>query len=138
MSLRNRVALVTGGSRGIGRGIAVGLAQNGARVAIAYRSNKAAAQQTLRQLQAIGVECVAVETDISDPARAEQLVKTVVERFGRLDIVVNNVGDFRWGTVAETTLEEWQGIFSSNLLTCFIRNPRGAAAHAQGPLGTHH
>lgn len=118
MSLRNRVALVTGGSRGIGRGIAVGLAQNGARVAIAYRSNKPAAQQTLRQLQAIGVECVAVETDISDPARAEQLVKTVADRFGRLDIVVNNVGDFRWGTVSESSLEEWQGIVSSNLLTC--------------------
>jgi len=117
MSLRNRVALVTGGSRGIGRGIAVGLAQNGARVAIAYRSNKPAAQQTLRQLQAIGVECVAVETDISDPVRAEQLVKTVVDRFGRLDVVVNNVGDFRWGTVAESSLEDWQGIFSSNLMT---------------------
>ncbi len=118
MSLRNRVALVTGGSRGIGRGIAVGLAQNGARVAIAYRSNKPAAQQTLRLLQAIGVECVAVETDISDPTRAEQLVKTVADRFGRLDIVVNNVGDFRWGTVSESSLEDWQGIFSSNLLTC--------------------
>jgi 3-oxoacyl-[acyl-carrier protein] reductase len=117
MSLRNRVALVTGGSRGIGRGIATRLGQNGARVAIAYRSNKAAAQQTLRQIQAVGVECVAVETDISDPARAEQLVKTVVERFGRLDIVVNNVGDFRWGTVSESSLEDWQGIFSSNLLT---------------------
>lgn len=117
MSLRNRVALVTGGSRGIGRGIAARLAQNGARVAIAYRSNKAAAQQTLRQLQASGTECVAVETDISDAARAEELVKTIVERFGRVDIVVNNVGDFRWGTVAETTLEDWQGIFSSNLLT---------------------
>jgi 3-oxoacyl-[acyl-carrier protein] reductase len=117
MSLRNRVALVTGGSRGIGRGIAIRLGQDGARVAIAYRSNKAAAQQTLRQIQAVGVECVAVETDISDPARAGQLVKTVVERFGRLDIVVNNVGDFRWGTVSESSLEDWQGIFSSNLFT---------------------
>jgi 3-oxoacyl-[acyl-carrier protein] reductase len=117
MTLRNRVALVTGGSRGIGRGIAARLARDGARIAIAYRSNKAAAQQTLRQLQANGAECVAVETDISDPARAEQLVKTVVERFGRVDVVVNNVGDFRWGSVAETTLEDWNGIFSSNLLT---------------------
>jgi 3-oxoacyl-[acyl-carrier protein] reductase len=117
MTLRNRVALVTGGSRGIGRGIAVRLAQNGARVAIAYRSNKAAAQQTLRQLQATGVECVAVETDVSDPGRAEQLVKTVVERFGRVDVMVNNVGDFRWGTVSESTLTEWNGIFSSNLQT---------------------
>src|SRR5215475_5424446 len=107
MSLRNRVALVTGGCRGIGRGIAVRLAQDGARIAIAYCSNKGAAQQTLRLLQSIGVDCVAVDTDLSDPVRAEQMVKTVADRFGRLDVVVNNVGDFRWGTVAESTLEEW-------------------------------
>src|SRR5437660_2607547 len=96
MSLRNRVALITGGSRGIGRGIAVKLAQDGARVAIAYRSNKTAAQQTLRQLQLTGADCVAVETDINDAARSEDLLRTVVDRFGRLDVLVNNVGDFRW------------------------------------------
>jgi 3-oxoacyl-[acyl-carrier protein] reductase len=117
MSLRNRVALVTGGSRGIGRGIAVRLAQEGARVAIAYRVNKAAAQQTLRQLQTGGADCVAVETDITDAPRAEHLVRTVAERFGRVDVVVNNVGDFRWGTLAETSLEDWQSIFASNLMT---------------------
>jgi 3-oxoacyl-[acyl-carrier protein] reductase len=117
MSLRDRVALVTGGSRGIGRGIAVRLARDGARVAIAYRSNKVAAQQTLRQLQTSGADCVAVETDISDAARAEQLLRTVAERFGRIDIVVNNVGDFRWGTLAESSLQDWQNIFSSNLMT---------------------
>ncbi len=115
MSLRNRVALITGGSRGIGKGISMRLAQDGARIAIAYRSNKAAAQQALRQLQASGADCVAVETDISDASRAEQLIKTVADRFGRLDIVVNNVGDFRWGTLAESSLEDWQSIFSSNL-----------------------
>jgi len=115
MALRNRVALVTGGSRGIGRGISMRLAKDGARIAIAYRSNKAAAQQVLRQLQASGADCVAVETDISDAPRAEQLIKAVVDRFGRLDIVVNNVGDFRWGTLAESSLEDWQSIFSSNL-----------------------
>jgi NAD(P)-dependent dehydrogenase (short-subunit alcohol dehydrogenase family) len=105
MSLQNRVALVTGGSRGIGRGIAVKLAQDGARVAIAYRSNKVAAQQTLRLLQERGADCVAVETDINDAARSEDLLRTVVDRFGRIDIVVNNVGDFRWGTLAESSLE---------------------------------
>jgi 3-oxoacyl-[acyl-carrier protein] reductase len=117
MSLRNRVALITGGSRGIGKGIALRLAQDGARVAIAYRSNKGAAQQTLRQLQTSGADCVAVETDIGDPALAEQLVRTVVDRFGRLDVVVNNVGDFRWGTVGESSLEDWQRVFTSNLMT---------------------
>ncbi len=116
MSLRNRVALITGGSRGIGRGIAVRLAKDGARVAIAYRTNKAAAQQTLLQLQANGADCVAVETDVTDAARAEQLVRTVVERFGRIDVMVNNVGDFRWGTLAESSLEDWQNIFLSRSL----------------------
>jgi 3-oxoacyl-[acyl-carrier protein] reductase len=128
MSLRNRVALVTGGSRGIGRGIAVRLGKDGARVAIAYRSNKAAAQQSLRMLQAGGADCVAVETDISDASRAEQLIKTVVDRFGRLDIVVNNVGDFRWGTLAESSLEDWQSIFSSNLLSVLFVS-RAALPH---------
>src|SRR5229473_3703690 len=117
MSLRNRVALVTGGSRGIGRGLALRLAQDGVRMAIAYRSNKVAAQQTLRQLQANGTDCVAVETDITDAGRCDQLTKTVVDRFGRVDIIVNNVGDFRWGTLAESSLQDWQSIFTSNLLT---------------------
>ena len=128
MSLRNRVALVTGGSRGIGRGIAVRLAQDGARVAIAYRSNKAAAQQTLLQIQSSGADCVAVETDITDASRAEQLVRTVVERFGRIDIIVNNVGDFRWGTVGESSLEDWQSIFTSNLMTVLYMS-RAALPH---------
>src|SRR5260370_7503201 len=117
MSLRNRVALITGGSRGIGRGIAVHLAKDGARVAIAYRSNKAAAQQTLLQLQASGADCVAVETDITDAPRAEQLLRTVVDRFGRIDVVVNNVGDFRWGALPEPSLAHCHTIFSSTLLT---------------------
>ena len=119
MPLRDRVALVTGGSRGIGRGIALRLAQNGARIAIAYRSNKAAAQESLRQMQRVGADCVAVETDISEPARAEQLIKTVGDRFGRLDILVNNVGHFGWGTLSESTVEDWQEIFDSNVRTVF-------------------
>src|SRR5260370_22279192 len=117
MSLSDRVALVTGGIRGIGRGLAVKLARDGGRIAIACRSTKAAAQQTLRQLQASGADCVAVETDITDAGRCDQLIKTVADRFGRLDIVVNNVGDFRWGTLAESTLQDWQNIFTSNLNT---------------------
>jgi 3-oxoacyl-[acyl-carrier protein] reductase len=119
MSLRNRVAVVTGGTRGIGRGIALGLAGEGARIALVYRANKAAAQMALRQLQAVGADCVAVETDITEPARAEQLVKTVADRYGRIDILVNNVGEFRWGTLAESSVEDWTGIFDSNVTTVF-------------------
>jgi NAD(P)-dependent dehydrogenase (short-subunit alcohol dehydrogenase family) len=119
MLLRNRVAVVTGGSRGIGRGIALRLAQEGARVAVAYRANKAAAQMALRQMQAAGADCVAVETDVSQTGRAEQLIQTVAERYGRIDVLVNNVGDFRWGTLAESSVEEWKSIFDSNVTTVF-------------------
>src|SRR6516162_5212492 len=117
MSLRNRVALITGGTRGIGKGIALGLAREGARIAIVYRANKAAAQAALRELQAVGADCVAVETDITESARADQLVKTVADRYGRLDVLVNNVGEFRWGTLADSSVEEWTGIFESNVTT---------------------
>jgi len=120
MSLRNRVAVVTGGTRGIGRGIALKLASQGARIALAYRANKAAAQMALRQLQAVGADCVAVETDLSQSGRAEQLVKTVADRYGRIDVLVNNVGDFRWGTLAESSPEEWKSIFDSNVSTVFL------------------
>ena len=119
MSLRNRVAVVTGGTRGIGRGIALGLARQGAKIALVYRANKAAAQMALRDLQAVGADCVAVETNIADPARADQLIKTVADRYGRIDVLVNNVGDFRWGTLAESSVDEWSSIFDSNVMTVF-------------------
>lgn len=117
MSLRNRVAVITGGTRGIGKGIAMQLARDGARIALAYRTNKAAAQTALRQLQAMGSDCVAVETNIIEPPRAEQLIKTVADRYGRVDVLVNNVGEFRWGTLVESSLQEWTGIFDSNVMT---------------------
>ena len=117
MGLRNRVALVTGGSRGIGKGIATRLAKEGASVAIAYKSNKGAAQLALRQLQALGSDCVAVETDITHAGRAEQLIRTVTDRYGRIDVLVNNVGDFKWGTLSESSIEDWENIFNSNLMT---------------------
>jgi 3-oxoacyl-[acyl-carrier protein] reductase len=135
MSLRNRVAVVTGGTRGIGRGIAVKLALDGARVAIAYRANKAAAQAALRQLQAVGADCVAVETDITQAARAEQLVQTVADRYGRVDILVNNVGDFRWGMLAESSLEEWKSIFDSNVSTVFYMCRAGLPLMRKGRWG---
>lgn len=115
----DRVALVTGGSRGIGKGVALGLARVGARVAIAYRSNKAAAESALRQIQASGAQCLAVEADVTNSASVQSLADSVAKRFGRLDILVNNVGEFNWRPVFETTHEEWHAILASNLLSVF-------------------
>lgn len=119
MKLRQRVALVTGGTRGIGKGITFGLAREGARLAVTYRKNKVAAQNTLRELQARGAEAFAVESDVTDAAKVNFLFEKVMERYGRIDILVNNVGDFRWKMVADTTPEEWQGILVSNLWSVF-------------------
>jgi 3-oxoacyl-[acyl-carrier protein] reductase len=117
--LRDRTALITGGSRGIGKGIAQGLAREGVRIAISYRSSKTAAQNTLRSLQASGVECFAVEADATDPAKVQFLVEKVLEKFGRIDILVNNVGDFNWKPVAESSIQEWQEVVASNLFSVF-------------------
>jgi len=120
VSFRQRVALVTGGSRGIGRGIALALAREGARLAIAYRSNKSAAQNTLRELHALGSECFGIEADVTDAPSVSLLIERALERFGRLDILVNNVGDFRWKPVVDMTAAEWTEIIASNLASVFL------------------
>lgn len=119
MPLRGRVALITGGSRGIGRGIAEGLAREGVRVAISYRNNKSAAQTTLKHLQEAGVESLAVEADATEEAQVNVMIGKVQERFGRLDILVNNVGEFNWKPVLESSREEWEDIIASNLYSVF-------------------
>lgn len=119
LQLRQKVALVTGGTRGIGKGIAMSLAAEGARLCVAYRTNRPTAQNALRELQVRGAEAFAVQADVTEPSKAQFLVDTVVERYGRLDILVNNVGEFRWRTVAESTVEEWKEILASNLHSVF-------------------
>ena len=119
MSLRQRCALITGGTRGIGKGIALSLAREGVRIAISYRTNKGAAQNTLRQIQSLGAECFAVEADATDSDKVQFLADTAAERFGRLDILVNNVGTFYWKGVVETTHEEWQRVVASNLFSTY-------------------
>ncbi len=117
MSLKNRVALVTGASRGIGKEIALTLGGAGARVAVSYRTNKLGAQKVVDALHAAGAEGLAVSTDVTDPARTKNLIESIVGHFGRLDILVNSVGDFEWKPVMETTIEEWKAILASNLLS---------------------
>ncbi len=119
MAFRNRVALVTGASRGIGKEIALALGRAGLRVAVAFRTNKLGAQKVLSDLRAVGAEGLALATDVTDPARVKDLIETVAKQFGRLDVLVNNVGDFVWKPVLESTVEEWNSIIASNLFSVF-------------------
>ena len=107
MSLKGNVALVTGGSRGIGRAVCVELARRGAAVAVNYAGNSAAAEETVQLCRALGVEAEAFQADVADPAACDGLIAAVKERFGRLDILVNNAGIARDGllmTAKEETL----------------------------------
>lgn len=119
MSLRNRVALVTGASRGIGKEIALTLGRAGVRVAVSYRTNKLGAQKVANELRALGVEGFAIPTDVTDAQRVQELIESVFKHFGRLDILVNNVGDFEWKPVVDSTVEEWDAVLASNLYSVF-------------------
>lgn len=117
LTLIHRVALITGAARGLGRGVALSLAREGARIAFCYRSNRAAAQNTLRQIQACGVEVLAVHADVTKPDHARKLVESTLKQFRRIDVLINNVGEFGWRPLNESTIEEWEHILASNLLS---------------------
>lgn len=119
MPLVNRVALITGGGRGLGKGIALSLASEGMRLALCYRGNRTAAQRTARQVQTRGAEALLLQADVTKPAQAEKVVTGTTQHYGRLDVLVNNVGEFGWGPVIESSVAEWERIITSNLLSVF-------------------
>ena len=118
MQLKNKVVLVTGASRGIGRAVALSFAEQGALVALNYHINLEAAEKTLRELP--GGPHALFCADISLPSQVEILVKNVVERFDRLDVLVNNAGVFTAHPVQDTGypewLDHWQQTLNTNLL----------------------
>ena len=116
LSLVGRVAVVTGGSRGIGRAIAERLAEAGARVIINYRSDEAAAAEAVREITLqYNVEAAAVQSDVCDVSGAERLVKETMEKFGRLDILVCNAGIWEGAAVEDISEELWERVIDVNL-----------------------
>ena len=115
MSLKGNVALVTGGSRGIGRAICVELARQGAAVAVNYAGNSAAAEETVQLCRALGVEAETFRADVADPAACDALTAAVKERFGRLDILVNNAGIARDGLLMTAKEEDFSQTLDTNL-----------------------
>ena len=118
MSLKGKVALVTGGAQGIGKAIAVKLAQQGADVAIAD-VNIDLAQTVLTEMKSWGVTAVAFKVDVSDFSQVEELIKKVMERFSSLDILINNAGITRDALLIRTTEEDWDQVIEVNLKGAF-------------------
>jgi 3-oxoacyl-[acyl-carrier protein] reductase len=119
VALGNRVALVTGASRGIGKEIALTLGRAGLRVAVTYRTNKLGAQKVVADLRALGTDGLALATEATDPGRVQESVEAAARQFGRLDVLVNNVGDFEWKPIIDSTVEEWSAVIASNLHSVF-------------------
>jgi NAD(P)-dependent dehydrogenase (short-subunit alcohol dehydrogenase family) len=119
LQLDGKVALVTGGARGIGRGIALTLAGEGAKVAVNYRTRADAAEEVVRRIREQGGEAEAFQADVGSYADVESMVARVLERFGRIDILVNNAGIVSRKPILEVPLEEWDRVVHTNFYGCF-------------------
>ncbi|MGO8671779.1 MAG: glucose 1-dehydrogenase [Capsulimonadaceae bacterium] len=118
--LEGKVAIVTGGSRGIGRAIAVRLAQAGASIAFSYRLNRGAADQTLQQIAEAGARGVAVAADMAHVDDVRAIFDEAGSCFGRLDILVNNAGICRVASISDVTEEEYDAMFAVNTRGLFF------------------
>jgi 3-oxoacyl-[acyl-carrier protein] reductase len=119
IDLTGKTALVTGGSRGIGRAIGLRLATQGADVAFTYRGNAAAAAEATGGIEALGRRALAIQGDARAPETAEAVVKTALEAFAKIDILVNNAGVTRDDLIMRMTEEAWREVIETNLSGAF-------------------
>ncbi len=119
-TLAGKTALVTGGSRGIGRAICLRLAGRGASVAVNYVRNDAAAHEVVAQIQEMGGTAVALQGDVAVPAQAEDIVRRAIETLGRLDILVNNAGVIRDTLLVRMSDDDWDTVLETNLRGAFV------------------
>jgi 3-oxoacyl-[acyl-carrier protein] reductase len=122
--LSGRVALVTGGNRGIGRAIAEALAEAGADVAISYRTRENDAADTSRRIERVGRRCLAVRADVSLSAAVEQLVAAVERGLGAVDVLVNNAGITRPQPLEDIAEQDWHDLIAVNLTSAFLMTQR--------------
>ena len=120
MDFTGKTAIVTGGSRGIGRAVCLELARGGANIILCYAGNDGAAQKTLSDCEAMGVKGIALRCNVSDAAQVTALVETAVEHFGRVDILVNNAGITRDNLVMRMSEEDFDAVIAANLKGTFL------------------
>lgn len=119
MRLEGRVAVVTGGTRGIGRAICERLAAEGAKVVVNYRASAEEAEEVVAAIKAKGGEAMAIQGDVSDAAQAEALIQKTIESYGKVDILVNNAGTTRDTLLMRMSEEDWDIVLDTNLKGTF-------------------
>ncbi len=119
LTLENRVAVVTGASRGIGRAVAFELAAQGAAVVINYNSSAKSAEEVVAKIEAEGGKAAAFQADVSNFEQAQNLIKFAIDTFGNLDILVNNAGITRDGLIMMMKEDDWDAVINTNLKSTF-------------------
>jgi 3-oxoacyl-[acyl-carrier protein] reductase len=132
MTLDGKVALVTGGSRGIGAATALRLAEDGADVALTYQHNAALAAEVVEQIKHLGRRALAIQADSADASAASSAVQATVAEFGRLDVLVNNAGVGFVGAFTETALEDVDRVLAVNVRGVFAATQAAAGVLADG------
>jgi len=130
--LTGRVALVSGGGRGIGAAIVRRLADRGASVAVNYRSDRASAEALVSEMRGAGHHVTALRADVSDPAQSTRLVDAVVEEFGRLDALASNAGVEHFGALESITVADFDHVFHTNVAGQLFLTQAAAAAMRDG------
>ncbi|MEH7558775.1 SDR family NAD(P)-dependent oxidoreductase, partial [Priestia megaterium] len=118
--LKDKVVVITGASKGIGRAMAVRFGQEQAKVVINYRSSEAEGLEVLRDVEAAGGEGIIVKADVSKEEDIKKLIKTAVDHFGTLDIMINNAGMENPSPSHELSLEDWNRVININLTGAFL------------------
>jgi NAD(P)-dependent dehydrogenase (short-subunit alcohol dehydrogenase family) len=128
--LEGKVVLITGGSRGIGAAIASAFAEKRARIAITYRRNKNQAERCSNEIRKRGRECLLQRADVSRLRDVRKVVKNVVDTYGRIDVLINNAGIWKEGTIGSMTEKQWDETIEANLKGTF----RAQQGNAESPF----
>ena len=118
--LSGKVALVTGGGRGIGRAISLALARAGCEVAVNYRERRADAESAVGEIEKIGRHAIAIQADVSRGADVTELIRAAESKIGPVEILVNNAGKILIQSIEQMTEESWNDMITSNLTSCFL------------------
>lgn len=120
LKLKGQTALITGGDSGIGKGIALKMAASGANILVNYNSDKEAAEETVKELKALGVSAICYQADVSDESDVQKMFQQAIKEFGTIDILVNNAGLQQDAALVDMTLEQWNKVISVNLTGQFL------------------
>ena len=120
MNFTDKTAVVTGGSRGLGRAVCLELAKGGANVVLCYAGNASAAEETAQACEALGAQVLTVKCDVSDAAQVKELMDAALAKFGRIDILVNNAGITRDGLLMTMKEEDFDAVTATNLKGTFL------------------